>query len=132
MVIFRRGIIRTHNHIMEWVRISLKRCKMGREIQEMELHGFDELEMSPATYQNAEKLATFYLLYDHLYIQKEPINRIESVHEVIIDKHGESEFLQLISGQKAEDIWNIIDELMDAVRTLQPRLYQATIDRLKG
>jgi hypothetical protein len=41
------------------------------------LDAIDELENSPATYQNAEKLATFYLLYDHLYIQKEPLQRIE-------------------------------------------------------
>jgi hypothetical protein len=29
------------------------------------MDAIDELERSPSTYQNAEKLATFYLLYDH-------------------------------------------------------------------
>ena len=95
------------------------------------LDAIDELEASPATYQNAEKLATFYLLYDHLYVTKEPEARIESVEEVKIYRYGDSEFLQVISGQKSEDVWKIIDELMTTVRVLQPKLYQATIDKIK-
>ena len=50
------------------------------------LDAIDDLESAPATYQNAEKLATFYLLYDHLYVEKEPVNRIEPVREVTIDR----------------------------------------------
>lgn len=95
------------------------------------LDAIDELEMSPATYQNAEKLATFYSLYDHLYIQKEPMNRIESVREVIIDRYGDSEFMRAIEGKDAEKEWLIMEELMETIRLLQPRLYQATLDKLK-
>lgn len=95
------------------------------------LDAIDELEMSPATYQNAEKLATFYVLYEHLYVKKEPVSRVESVNEVIIGDYGDSEFLQTVMGMKSENVWMIIDELMDAVKTLQPRLYQATIAKLK-
>ena len=40
------------------------------------LDAIEELEASPATFQNAEKLATFYTLYDHLYVQKEPMQRV--------------------------------------------------------
>ena len=95
------------------------------------LDAIEELEMSPATYQNAEKLATFYTLYDHLYIKKEPVGRIESINEVIIDDYGDSEFLQAVAGKRADDAWMIMDELAEAVKVLQPKLYQATIDRLK-
>ncbi len=95
------------------------------------LDAIDELEMSPATYQNAEKLATFYSLYDHLYIQKEPMNRIESVREVIIDRYGDSEFMRAIEGKDAEKEWLIMEELMETIRLLQPRLYQATLEKLK-
>jgi hypothetical protein len=95
------------------------------------LDAIDELEMSPATYQNAEKLATFYVLYEHLYVKKEPVSRVESVNEVIIGDYGDSEFLQTVIGMKSENVWMIVDELMDAVKTLQPRLYQATIAKLK-
>ena len=95
------------------------------------LDAIEELEMSPATYQNAEKLATFYLLYDHLYVRKEPVNYVEAVNEVKIDSHGETEFLQTITGMAAEAAWAVMDELMLTLRALQPKLYQATIDKLK-
>jgi flagellar motor component MotA len=95
------------------------------------LDAIEELEMSPATYQNAEKLATFYALYDHLYVRKEPMERIESINEVVVDDYGDSEFLQSVMGRKADQIWMVMDELMETVKVLQPKLYQATIDRLK-
>lgn len=96
------------------------------------LDAIDELENSPATYQNAEKLATFYLLYDHLYIQKEPLQRIESTREVTIDRYGDSDFLEVITDKKSEDIWRIMDELMATLEMLQPKLYRATIDKIRG
>lgn len=95
------------------------------------LEAIDELEASPATYQNAEKLATFYSLYDHLYVEKEPMSRIESVREVKIDRYGDSEFLEAITDKNPEDIWMVMDELMSTLQALNPRLYQATIDRIK-
>lgn len=95
------------------------------------LDAIDELEMSPATYQNAEKLATFYLLYDHLYVQKEPVNRFEQVREVTINKYEGSELYKAISGQNAAAVWAVIDELMATLQLLQPKLYRATIDKLK-
>lgn len=95
------------------------------------LNAIDELEMSPATYQNAEKLATFYALYDHLYVKQEPMSRIESIQEVIIGNHGDSEFMRAIEGRKADDVWLVIDELLGVIQALQPRLYNATIEKLK-
>lgn len=95
------------------------------------LEAIDELEASPATYQNAEKLSTFYSLYDHLYVEKEPMSRIESVREVTIDRYGDSEFLEAITDKNPEDIWMVMDELMSTLQALNPRLYQATMDRIK-
>lgn len=94
------------------------------------LDAIEELEMSPATYQNAEKLATFYSLYDHLYMKPEPINRVETIDEVIIGEYGDSEFMRMLSGKRSKDVWPIIDELMDAIHVLQPKLYDAVLDKL--
>lgn len=96
------------------------------------LDAIEDLEMAPATYQNAEKLATFYTLYDHLYVRKEPVSRIESINEVIVDDYGDSEFLQAVAGRKADQIWMVMDELMETVKVLQPKLYQAVIDKING
>lgn len=94
------------------------------------LDAIDELEESPATFQNAEKLATFYSLYDHLYGDKSLSAPVESNREVIIKKHGDSEFLQAISGKNPEEIWQVMDELMETIKMLQPRLYNATMERI--
>ncbi|MGJ1042771.1 hypothetical protein ACR77V_13105 [Staphylococcus epidermidis] len=95
------------------------------------LDAIDELEMSPSTYQNAEKLATFYLLYDHLYVKKEPVSRVEQIDEVIISEYGDTEFYRAIAGMNSEDAWAVMNELMEAVKALQPKLYQATIEKLR-
>ena len=95
------------------------------------LDAIDELEMSPSTYQNAEKLATFYSLYDHLYVRKQPMNLVETTREVTIDRYGDSDFLQAIDGKKSEDVWMVMDELMQTLQVLNPRLYQAMIDKLR-
>lgn len=95
------------------------------------LDAIDDLEMAPATYQNAEKLATFYTLYDHLYVREVPKNLVEMTREVTIDRYGDTEFLKAIDGMDAEKAWKIIDELMSTLMALQRKLYDATIDRLK-
>lgn len=96
------------------------------------LKAIEELEDIPATYQTAEKLATFYTLYDHLYAPRTQEAKPTPAAEVTIYKHGESEFLRSIEGKEAEEAWLIIDELMATIQALQPRLYEATIDRIKS
>lgn len=95
------------------------------------LDAIDDLEMAPATYQNAEKLATFYTLYDHLYVREVPKNLVEMTREVTIDRYGDTEFLKTIDGMNAEKAWKIIDELMSTLMALQRKLYDATIDKLE-
>lgn len=49
----------------------------------------------------------------------------------LLNRYGDSEFLAAISDKNAEGIWMLMDELMETLRALNPRLYQATIDRIK-
>lgn len=92
------------------------------------LDAIDELEMSPATYQNCQKLSTFYSLYDHLYGDNRP--SLETVRQTIIEDYGDSDFLRAVEGSDAEKVFMILDELLDAVKVLQPRLYDATLTAL--
>lgn len=41
-----------------------------------------------------------------------------------------SQFYDKISGKSVKDTLNVINELMEAVYTISPRLYNAAIDRL--
>lgn len=92
------------------------------------LKAIGELEKSSATYQDAEKLATFYVIYDHLY--KKPEIKFETVREVTIDRYGGSEFMCVISGKRANDVWQIVSEIVETVRIIEPGLYKAVIDRI--
>lgn len=96
------------------------------------LKAIDDLEKAPSTFQNAEKLATFYLLYDHLYTAKMPPERIELVREVTIDNYEGSELYRAISGQNAEKAWGIINDLMELLKVTQPKMFEATIERLNS
>lgn len=83
----------------------------------------NEIEKSSATYQDAEKLATFYILYDHLH-------KPEPIREVTIDRYNGSELYRLISGKNAVDVWNVINEAMELVKVAQPDIYNAVVSRL--
>lgn len=45
---------------------------------------------------------------------------------------GESEFLKAIHGKNTETVIAVMDELMDAVKTLHPKMYDAVMDKIKG
>lgn len=40
---------------------------------------------------------------------------------------SDSEFARMVDGRKQKDVWPVIDELMDTVRMLHPRLYDAVL-----
>ena len=96
------------------------------------LDAIDDLEKNPATFQNCQKLATFYLLYDHLYGNSRPDISQESVPVPVLDEYGQSEFLTMISGRNPEKVFPVLDELMQSVKILQPRLYDATLTSLSN
>lgn len=98
----------------------------------MELDGaIRECEAAPTTYQNCEKLATFYTILDH--IQEEP-----QVEEYSYDgpqgvgNFGDSDFLNAVEGKDENKIWSILDELMDTILITNPRLYQGVMRKIKG
>ena len=53
--------------------------------------------------------------------------------ETTIAYKSDTEFGRLIDGRKASEVWPVIDELVsEAVRTLNPRLYDAFIRKIKS
>lgn len=42
-----------------------------------------------------------------------------------------TEFAEAIQGKNAADVFAIIDELMDALHALSPKLYRATLERIR-
>ena len=51
--------------------------------------------------------------------------------ETYIETNGDSEFLKAVDGRKADKVWKLMDELVDAVKILHPRMYTTFIDKVQ-
>ncbi|MDE7398989.1 MAG: hypothetical protein K2N06_05610 [Oscillospiraceae bacterium] len=90
-----------------------------------------ECENAPSSLQNCQKLAVFYSLYDRLFAEKPEIEQKTAKSEVLPISSSNSEFLQAIAGRNWDSLLIILDELMDTVKILQPRLYAAVMQKLQ-
>ena len=50
--------------------------------------------------------------------------------EATVQIAGKSDFAQLVNGRDPADVWPVIDELMDTLHVIQPRLYNAVMEKL--
>ena len=56
-----------------------------------------------------------------------PMEQVENY----IQTNGDSEFLKAVDGRKAERVWKLMDELVEAVKILRPRMYSTFIDKIQ-
>ena len=82
------------------------------------------------------KLAAFYTIRDHLF----PTNSVSSTEwsppsysyaePPKVSYSSESEFGKLIDGMELDSILPVMDELMDTLRVMMPRLYDGVMHKL--
>lgn len=89
-----------------------------------------ECENSPASLQSLEKLAVFYTVYDKIFADSTDSSE-KPTGSTDIQPVSDSEFMQLIVGKDWTSLLVILDELMDTVKILQPRLYDAVMQKLR-
>lgn len=95
------------------------------------LKAIEDCERLPPSYQNCEKLATFYTLYDHLFGCPPFYDDCKnSNHENIISAPPKSEFLEAINGKNITPILNILDELAGSLHVVNPKLYDSLIRKI--
>ena len=51
--------------------------------------------------------------------------------EATVQIDSSSEFAETVNGRKPSDIWPVMDELMDTLHVIQPRLYNAVMEKLQ-
>ena len=98
----------------------------------------------PVTGNKRAVLADLIIIQDYLF--GEPIRAQESPQpipmqsysaqpteqvEKYIETSGGSEFLKAVDGRKADKVWKLIDELVEAVKILHPRMYTTFIDKVQ-
>lgn len=81
------------------------------------------------------KLAAYYTIYDHMYGKGEAIDVPPMPATAYSYKAGytsDSEFMQAVENTDMDSTLRILDELMETLKAVQPRLYQAVIRKLNN
>ena len=95
------------------------------------LNAIEEVAKQPDTYAKCQKLATFNILLYLLYPEKKNKNNISTQFQSTNIDVGESEFLQKIKGHDINKVLSVLDELMEALKALNPQLYANTLRRFE-
>ena len=104
----------------------------------------DECLREPVTGNKRAVLADLIIIQDYLFgeptraqevpqttpMQSYSVPPMEQV-ETYIETSGDSEFLKAVDGRKADKVWKLIDELVEAVKILHPRMYTTFIDKVQ-
>ena len=104
----------------------------------------EECMREPVTGNKRAVLADLIIIQDYLFgepmqaqevtqrmpMQSYPAPPMEQV-ETYIEITGDSEFLKAVGGRKSEKVWKLVDELVEAVKILHPRMYTTFIDKVQ-
>jgi len=88
------------------------------------------------------KLAAFLIIQEHLYGKPPESESVPALPahsyaappeqvETIIDYQGDTEFSAVIDGRRADDVWPVMEELMEVLRRTNKPLYSATIRKIQ-
>lgn len=83
-----------------------------------------ETERRDTSMATCERLSILYIVRDHL-------RGYNTSPEAVMQLNGSSEFMQAVNGKNPESIMPIIDELMDAIQALHPRMYDRVLEKIK-
>lgn len=86
------------------------------------------------------KLAAFYTIRQHLYPERQnaendPVPNYEKGYSYSaapdISYSGDSEFAKAVNGRDPTEIMPIMDELMETIKVINPRLYSGVMRRIQ-
>lgn len=110
------------------------------QIEEID-RAIKEHESGANTYANCERLAWLYIIRDHMKDghQDKPAEHREHTEEPYnpntpsdhIKNDGNSDFLKAINGKDTKKVTLVMDELMEALQIIQPRMYEAVLIKIK-
>lgn len=88
------------------------------------------LEAEKPTFVSMQKLASLYIVRDHMVIGAKQAAEPAPVSDVLPDM-GDSEFFQAIAGKNASEVWEIVNETMDTLKIMEPRLYAGVLRKIQ-
>ena len=91
-----------------------------------------EWEAKDLTFLVVERLAWLYIVRDNALMRVKEDTGEEAVMMPAVAMSSGSEFMEACAKADPVKMWRILDDLMDTIKMLNPRLYDATIDSLKN
>ena len=91
-----------------------------------------EWEAKDLTFLVVERLAWLYIVRDNALMRVKDETGEEPILMPAVAISSGSEFMEVCSKADVTKMWNVLDEMMDTLKMLNPRMYQATIDKISG
>ena len=99
---------------------------------DLEIAKWEYLESS---YENYAKLADLYTIRDHMKSEQRapvPSSFSYAAAPASVESYGDSDFLQAVSGKDPSQAWEIMDDLMDTLHTVNPRVYDGVMRKIRS
>ena len=90
-----------------------------------------EWESKDLTFLVVERLAWLYIVRDNALMRVKEDTGEEPIIMPAVAISSGSEFMEACSKADVVKMWNVLDDLMNTIQMLNPRLYQATIDKIR-
>ena len=89
------------------------------------LDAIAEIESKESSYENCKKLVIFYNLYDRYY------SNVPEKEKKVTNNFRDEDFKEAIQTCDYNHLLDVIDELMECIKILNPKLYSSVLDKLK-
>lgn len=90
-----------------------------------------EWESKDLTFLVVERLAWLYIVRDNALMRVKDETGKEPILMPAVALSSGSEFMEVCSKADVSKMWSVLDEMMETLKLLNPRLYQATLDKIK-
>ena len=98
------------------------------------------LEYGESSYPAYAKLATLYTIKNQINKQNPESCFYEQAYSaapatemsVDVGRYGDSEFLREVEGKDQEQVWGIMDDLMDTLQIANPRVYNGVMRKIRA
>ena len=98
------------------------------------------LEYGESSYPAYAKLATLYTIKNQMNKQNPESRSYEQAYSaapaaemsVDVGRYGDSEFLREVEGKDQEQVWGIMDDLMDTLQVANPRVYNGVMRKIRA
>lgn len=91
-----------------------------------------ELERKGASLSSCAKLADLYTVRDHLLDGPQMQAQYSNwSRQEVLDAYGDSDFLMSIAGKPAAGVWCVMDELMETLMVVNPRVYDSVMRHIE-